>query len=423
MKGAEEMSSQRTVRYLLCGRIFTNIGDSILYMLVIWFLSKEFSSPVLLSVAFASLSIIDAMAVFAGPIIDTTVPRQNLFLMSFFQMICIICLLILSFFVKLDVKQQGIVLLTVLSLTYAASAVIYPSGEKLIPLLVSDDELIPVNSLFHTSEKVLDVAFNAVSAIVISFLREDVIMLFIIFFFLLAVKFHQIAAGYFEGPGRDNYSGAFAAEDKNESYTIAKYRKELKRGIWEVKEHSEIIRLFLPLTILNMFYGIAMVGLPRIAETYISELAFGYGSLLMSASLGGILGSFLIRRFPGSIYAPEKYAKIFLLISGTAWLSMAVTIKYCFWLSYLLIFVSNCGINMMNIMFISIIQKEIEPSLLGRVSTFTESMVSVIIPLGNLMGGVILALFYPLLSQILYGAALIFCSVLINICFRSRNSD
>ncbi|GAA6493601.1 hypothetical protein K280104A7_31650 [Candidatus Bariatricus faecipullorum] len=66
---------------------------------------------------------------------------------------------------------------------------------------------------------------------------------------------------------------------------------------------------------------------------------------------------------------------------------------------------------MMNVMFLSLIQKEIPGELLGRVSTFTESMVSVMIPLGNLTGGFLLSLGYPLLGQILYGVALILCGL------------
>ncbi len=141
------MKEHKIVRYLLQGRIFTNIGDSILYMLVIWRLSKELSSPVLLSIAFATLAIVDALTVFIGPLVDSTVPKQNLFWMSRFQMVCTVCLIILLFFVKLNIHQHGVVLLVVLLLTYIASAVIYPSGEKLIPLLVSDDELLHTNIL------------------------------------------------------------------------------------------------------------------------------------------------------------------------------------------------------------------------------------------------------------------------------------
>lgn len=133
----------------------------------------------------------------------------------------------------------------------------------------------------------------------------------------------------------------------------------------------------------------------------------------MSASLGGILGSCLICKFPKSVYAPKKYSKIFLFIAGSAWLIMSIIIKYNFLFAFLFIFISNCGINMMNVMFTSIIQKEIDASLLGRVSTFTESLVSIIIPLGNLMGGVVLVLFNPLLSQILYGIVMILCGMLI----------
>lgn len=402
------MNKYKIVKCLLFGRIFTNIGDSILYMLVIWFLNKDFSSPMLLSVAFAVLAVVDALTVLIGPIIDSTVPKQNLFWMSFFQIVCTVFLIILSFFVKLDLHQRGIILLAVLLLTYIASSIIYPSGEKLIPLLVSDDELIHTNSLFHTSEKVLDVTFNALSALIISFFKEDIITIFIILFFLLAAKFHKIVACYYDSMYRRDFIC------KKEKYSIRKYVEELKRGFQEVKNHSEIILLLFPLSIINMFYGIAMVGLPKVSEVYISGRAYGYGSMLMSASLGGVLGSYLICRFPKSIYAPKKYTKIFLIIAGIAWLLMVVVIKYCFWFSFLFIFISNCGINMMNVMFISIIQKEIDLSLLGRVSTFTESLVSIIIPLGNLAGGVILLLFNPLLSQILYGVAMILCSILIS---------
>ena len=402
------MYRRKIVKCLLYGRIFTNIGDSILYMFVIWYLNKDFSSPMLLSMAFAVLAVVDALTVFIGPIIDSTVPKQNLFWMSLFQIVCIACLIILSFFTKLDIHQREIMLLNVLLFTYIASSIIYTEGVNLIPLLVSNDELIHTNSLFHTSEKVLDVTFNALSALVISFFKEDIIIIFILLFFLLAAKFHKIVACYHDNLYRRDFLR------KKERYSIMKYIEELKRGFQEVKSHSEIILLLFPLSIINMFYGIAMVGLPKVSEIYISGMAYGYGSLLMSASLGGVLGSYLICRFPKSIYAPKKYTKIFLFIAGIAWLLMVVTIKYCFWFSFLFIFISNCGINMMNVMFVSIIQKEIDLSLLGRVSTFTESLVSIIIPLGNLIGGVILVLFNPLLSQMLYGVAMILCSIFIS---------
>jgi hypothetical protein len=80
-------------------------------------------------------------------------------------------------------------------------------------------------------------------------------------------------------------------------------------------------------------------------------------------------------------------------------------------MAYPLIFISNCAINMMNVMFLSLIQKQIDLSLLGRVSTFTESMVSIMIPIGNFLGGILLLFISPLFAELLYGIALILCAV------------
>ncbi|GAA6493602.1 hypothetical protein K280104A7_31660 [Candidatus Bariatricus faecipullorum] len=60
---------------------------------------------------------------------------------------------------------------------------------------------------------------------------------------------------------------------------------ELKTGITEIKKHPDVVLLFLPLTVMNIFYGIAMVGLPVLADRYISSQAYGYGSLPAMAQL------------------------------------------------------------------------------------------------------------------------------------------
>lgn len=394
-----------TERYLLGGRIFTNIGDSILYMLVVWYLSGEFSSPLLLSAAFAGMSTIDAASVLAGPFIDRTGPQENLYGMSLLQGGCAVIFIVFTFFAGLTARQYSVLLLAVLFLTYGASTIIYPSGEKLIPVLVKEEKLVQTNSLFMTTEKVLDTAFNAVSAILISFLTGNTLAWLILLMFILAAGFHRTVFCRL----KENYQ--IRNGKPEEKYSVHTYMAELKTGITEIKKHPDVVLLFLPLTVMNIFYGIAMVGLPVIADRYISSQAYGYGSLLMSSSLGGILGAFLISRFSESIQNPGKYTKIFLLTAGISWLLIPLTIESNFLFSYLLIFISNGAINMMNVMFLSLIQKEIPGELLGRVSTFTESMVSVMVPLGNLTGGFLLSLGYPLLGQILYGVALILCGL------------
>lgn len=391
-------------RCLLGGRILTNIGDSILYMLVIWHFNETFSSPFLLSAAFAAVSVVDACSVLLGPFIDRNGPKQNLFWMSLIQELCVGAVFVITVFVRPDSLKYGMILLSALFLTYIGSSIIYPSGEKLIPLFAGEDELVQMNSLFHVSEKILDIAFNAVSTIIISFFEIHFTMILILLLFGAAARFHRLVSYYVE-----NQNTALTPEHKN-GYSISGYLMDLKKGIAEIRNHSNVTALFVPLSVLNMFYGAAVVGLPKLAELYISEKAYGYGGLLMSSSMGGILGASLICKFSGSISKPRRYTSIFLLAAGTAWLLIPITMPISFWLSYLFIFISNCAVNMMNVMFVSVVQKEIDHALLGRVSTFTESLVSVVIPVGNAAGGIMLTAGRLFMPQFLYGAALLLCA-------------
>jgi hypothetical protein len=281
---------------------------------------------------------------------------------------------------------------------------IYPSGSKLIPVIAEENSLVQVNSLFRTTEKVLDVTFNAVSTVIITFLKLDYSLIIILCLFYIATRLYRLVE-------KGLRSTEPAPAQETEGYHINEYLTDLKDGIREVKYHPDVLWLFLPLTVLNLFYGIATVGLPIISGEYISDKAYGYGSLLMCSSIGGVLGAMLIGKFSDSINNPRRYACIFLMIAGVSWLFIPITMPVCFLLSYPLIFISNCAINMMNVMFLSLIQKEIDLSLLGRVSTFTESLVSVMIPIGNFISGLLLLVVSPLCTELFYGIALILCSV------------
>ena len=187
----------RLRNYLLWGRIFTNIGDSVLYMLLVWHFNERYSSPIFLSLAFATMSIVDAFSFLEGPFIDNTTPKQNLFLISLFQSVCICILFFLTFTVDKKSPGYSVILLIVLLLIYVGSSIIYPSGEKLIPKIVNHDELLYTNGLFALSEKTLDIAFNALSAIIISFFCYNHIILCVLSVFCVATKFYHLVSNYF----------------------------------------------------------------------------------------------------------------------------------------------------------------------------------------------------------------------------------
>lgn len=355
---------------------------------------------------FAITSLIDMFSFLFGPIVDRTSARFNLFFTSIVQTVSVFALLLLFVLTSREIKEYSVLLLIFLLVIYGASALIYPSGEKLIPLFAKEEELIRINSLFQTSEKVLDISFNAVSTIIISFVGLNYILVLVLLIFCAAAKMYQLVAAHVEK------LSIKMENDNQQRYSFGGYLRDLRDGVREIKCHLEILQLFLPLSITNLFYGIAMVGLPVISGRYISSQAYGYGSLLMCSSLGGVFGAVLIRRFSKSIQNPRRYTCVFLLIAGIAWTLVPITLPVCLAVSYVCIFVNNCAINMMNVMFISLMQKQIDHSLLGRVSTFTDSLVSLMIPFGNMLGGILLSRFYSGFVVMLYGLALVLCGLM-----------
>ena len=394
---------KRIEKYILGGTIATNVADSIFYILTVWFFNERFASPILLSLVFASLSIVDTCSFLFGPIIDRTKPKVNLFGVSLVQIVCVMVLLLFLLVCPENEGALGIALLIILVITYVGSSIIYPSGEKIIPVVVEEERLLQVNSTFRTCEKVLDIMFNAIATVIITFIRIDYTVIIILGFLLIAARIYFCIAKAVDKQ--------LDEQENLEEYSIGEYFSDLKEGILEIKKQTGIMRLFVPICLVNLFYGIAIMGLPIVSKMYVSEQAYGYGSLLAFSSAGGVLGAFLVGKLKNAMDAPSRYTSFFLTLAGVAWLGMTISLPYFYYGAYICVLVSNGAINMMNIIFVSLLQKKIEVNVLGRVSTFTESLASVMIPIGNLCGGLIIQIAHPLMAELLYGVALILCAV------------
>ena len=185
--------NKKVERNLLLGTIFTNIADSIFYIMTIWYFNEKFSSPIILALVFAVVSLIDVFSFLFGPFIDRTGPKVNLLYISIFQTTCILGLTVLIFLNKSN-SIHATALVILLALVYMGSTIIYPSGEKLIPIIANDDRLLKVNSLFKTSEKILDIFFNAISTILVTFISFHALVVIILAFFAVSIRFYYIVS-------------------------------------------------------------------------------------------------------------------------------------------------------------------------------------------------------------------------------------
>lgn len=76
---------------------------------------------------------------------------------------------------------------------------------------------------------------------------------------------------------------------------------------------------------------------------------------------------------------------------------------------------------MMNTNFEALVQTSFSSAILGRVETINDSLLSIMIPIGTLLGGWIVKSYGSLITQYIYGIALICSSIYYFMVEKSKN--
>lgn len=83
--------------------------------------------------------------------------------------------------------------------------------------------------------------------------------------------------------------------------------------------------------------------------------------------------------------------------------------------------ISPLWITMMNTNFEALVQTSFSSAILGRVETINDSLLSIMIPIGTLLGGWIVKSYGSLITQYIYGIALICSSIYYFMVEKSKN--
>ena len=391
----------RDTKALLWGRISTNIADSLQYMIIMWFFNERFQSPFLLGLIFAVESGADVLSFLFGPLIDNSNSKKLLVNCSLVQIINVMVLTVLSLTIGIEANNfWAIIMVISMSITTLASTILYPLQMKMIPMVAKDVPLVKVNGLFHVSEKVFDILFNAIATILIAKLLIPINLIITLVVFFVAVKLYSLI-------NYDQHFNFEECEDYEEEGTISEYLEDLKEGFVELKNQGELLKLIVPLIFVNFFYAIAMVGLPRFSTEFISDEATGYGILLTFSAIGSILGASLSQIKNIEKISMKKMVSFCLMMAGISWLLIPTLAERFIYASYIGIFLNGIFISYMNIIFISLVQSRVSEDTLGRVATINESILSSIIPIGNFVGAWILKELGVITTQYTFAIALI----------------
>lgn len=379
-----------TIVNLLIGRIGTNIADSLFYMAILWYFKSHFHSPMLLSIIFVADSTIDMFSFTLGPIIDRVDIKKLLQLVTIIQVGLSLAIIPLLNDQKLHTFAIFL-LIIVYILSIIGSTLIYPAEDKILPIIVKKEKLTKVNGIFQMSYQTLDLFLNAGATILITYLSIKSTIIISSLVFAVALLFY-VRLNF--APQKNSFV------EKNSTYL-----KDMLIGWQTLRNEEKILILIVPFALTNLFYGIAPVGLPYFATQYLSNAAISYGSLELSSSIGGLLGSIVVQHF----YVKDNKLKLLivicLMLSGIS--IILETIIASIFPILILVFAlsSTFWISIMNINFKVLVQESFDPNILGRINTINSSIVNCMIPVGSFLGGIIIKSFGARPSIILEGIA------------------
>lgn len=353
---------------LLFIRLVMNLAVSVFYITVLWYVNNHYSSSFFLGIFMALIALPDLLLIFWGPLIDRINPKKVLLMSIIVQMFSIMLLLILK-------NDLNFLLLSVLVfVSIMASSVSYVIEDVLIPQIVDYNKIVLANSVFSLSYKALDAIFNALT----SFLQTifGMFVLFKLNLGIFAVALLLVCLFKFN----------WQADKELSKFSVKTYKLELKEGMHFIKENSLLASTTLVLFIINFFYAIQLVALPIFSKLYFDGAVF-YGLVLTINGLGGMIGNALTP-FLVKYLKPYQLIGVFLSLNAISWMIAILARNYS--LTLALLFLASLTSGVYNVIFGSLYQ-QIPPShLLGRVNATVDSLITLGMPLGSLIGGIVL---------------------------------
>ena len=170
------------------------------------------------------------------------------------------------------------------------------------------------------------------------------------------------------------------------------FRMEMKEGVSWLWSHKLFRPMAIALGVLNGSAMIAFSTMVLFAQEVLELDATMFGLLASGAAIGGILGSVVAHRVTaalgqgGSLFASVAVMAVALTISGLA---------NGFWLFWAMGILTSGFAVVWNVITVSLRQTLIPDRLLGRVNSVYRFLGWGIMPIGSVLGGVVVAVMEP----------------------------
>lgn len=355
---------------ILSGQTVSLIGSSAVQFSLIWWLTNESKSAIMLSLAGLSAYL---PQLFLGPFVGVWLDRlKRKYIVIFADLFMSLVALVLSFWFLLG-NPGYLVVIAALFLRALANVFHTPSIQAIVPLLVPEEELVQANSWNQFLQSGAFMLGPVIGAAMFAVMPLWLILLTDLIGALAAC----VTLWIVEVP-----------DVPRSEESMQHYLKELKAGFAVFKEDPPLLVVTFFSFFIMIFYLPLGVLFPLMTNVHF-ELSAWFASIVeFSYAVGMMLSAFLI--------GIKKNWQEKLLASQLANVGLAITFIGSglapanltgYWLFiFFCVLMGGVG-NLYNIPFTSYLQETVPPEKLGRVFSLFGSVMSGAMPIGLLLAG------------------------------------
>ncbi|MBE6091524.1 MAG: MFS transporter [Clostridium beijerinckii] len=365
-----EINNWKKVLYIIsAGQFFSIIGSSMVQFAIVWWLTMETNSAIVLTIASMVGFLPQAIL---GPFVGAIVDRNKRKLIMIYADIAIAMatlILIIAFFIG---RESLSIIYIVLIIRSIGSAFHMPAMQASIPMIVPQENLSVAASVIQFIQSASNIFGPALAAFMLSFVSIEYVMLVDIIGAIIAC----ISIAFVNIPNPIKIEKA-----KNESFIT-----EVKYGFKELKKHKALFILTIILSMVAVIYIPIGSLFPLIVSSHFNGGAVEAGFAEIAFAVGMLIGSTLIGII-GERYKKVKIIGYSVLLSGIA-LTISGLLPSNIFIGFL-VMSALIGLSgpLYSASFYVLIQSSIEPSILGRVIGIVNSIMLFATPIGLLIAG------------------------------------
>lgn len=349
---------------ITAGQSISLIGSSAVQFTLIWWLSAETASPLMLGFA-GLMAFLPQLLLgpFVGVWVDRLSRKKVAVTADISMGIAAAIFALLFFMFKMPYWSVSVLLLV-----RAVGGVFHtPAIQSIVPMLVPKEKLMQANGISQFLQSGAFLLGPVIGALMFSALPMPIILLTDLVGALVA----SISLAVFKIP---------EPEKKNQQ---AHFIRELVDGIKIYKNDKRLGLMMVCVMVCMIFYSPMGTLYPLVTSSFFSLTAI-YGSIVECAYAAGMIVVSLIMAMLGKV--KNKFAVAFAGILGMGVVALLCGIlpstMWAFWTFVALCAALGGGSNLFSIPIIAYMQETIEPQSLGRAFSLWGSVTSAAMPIG-----------------------------------------